>query len=121
MSDINPSRAPIELYIQKAALEFERIRDFLFLHYYATERRDSPFWQYCGNMQIPEQLADNIRLFQDSGRFFRNADELFAIQSWVQVMMGQHLVPRGYHPAVDLIPEDEVIELVAGVRNVIAR
>ncbi len=121
MPDRNFSPVLIERYNQQAAFEFERIRDFLILHYYATERRDSPFWQYCGNMQIPEQLADNIRLFQDSGRFFRNADELFAIQSWVQVMMGQHLVPHGYHPAVDLTPEDEVIELVAGVRNVIAR
>jgi tryptophan 7-halogenase len=111
----------IERYNTQAAFEFERIRDFLILHYFATERRDTPFWQYCGNMQIPEQLADNIRLFRDSGRFFRNAEEMFAITSWVQVMLGQHILPRNYHPAVDLIPEEEVVKLVASVRNVIAR
>ena len=121
MPDRNFSPVVIDRYNRQSAFEFERIRDFLILHYYATERRDTPFWQYCGTMQIPEQLADNISLFRDSGRFFRDADEMFALSSWVQVMMGQHFVPHGYHPAVDLIPEQEVIELVASVRNVIAR
>jgi tryptophan 7-halogenase len=120
MPDRSFSPVLIERYNAQAAFEFERIRDFLILHYFATDRRDSPFWQYCGNMQIPAQLADNIALFRDSGRFFRNAEEMFALTSWVQVMLGQHILPRNYHPAVDLIPEREVDELVSGVRNVIA-
>jgi tryptophan halogenase len=120
MPDRSFSPVLIERYNKQAAFECERIRDFLILHYFATERRDSPFWQYCSSMEIPAQLADNIRLFRDSGRFFRNAEEMFAITSWVQVMLGQHILPRNYHPAVDLIPERELSELVAGVRNVIA-
>ncbi|TMI91280.1 MAG: tryptophan 7-halogenase [Bacillati bacterium ANGP1] len=120
MPDRSFSPVLIERYNAQAAFEFERIRDFLILHYFATERRDSPFWQYCANMSIPEQLADNIALFRDSGRFFRHAEEMFALTSWVQVMLGQHILPRNYHPAVDLIPEREVNELVSGVRNVIA-
>jgi tryptophan 7-halogenase len=121
MPDKSFSPVLIERYNSQAAFEFERIRDFLILHYCATERRDSPFWQYCSAMSIPEPLADNIRLFRDSGRFFRNAEEMFAVTSWVQVMLGQHIVPTGYHPAVDLIPEREVAALVDGVRDVIAR
>jgi tryptophan halogenase len=121
MPDRSCSPAVAERYNRQAAFEFERIRDFLILHYFATERRDTPFWQYCGTMRIPEHLADNISLFRDSGRFFRDADEMFALSSWVQVMMGQHFAPRSYHPAVDLIPEQEVTELVTSVRNVIAR
>ena len=120
MPDRTFSPVLIERYNSQAAFEFERIRDFLILHYFATERRDTPFWQYCGNMQIPEQLADNIRLFQDSGRFYRNAEEMFAITSWVQVMLGQHILPRNYHPAVDLIGASELRELVGGARKVIA-
>jgi tryptophan 7-halogenase len=110
----------IERYNAQAAFEFERIRDFLILHYFATERRDSSFWQYCGNMNIPEPLAETIRLFKDSGRFFRNAEEMFAITSWVQVMLGQHIVPQQYHPAVDLVPDQEVVGLADSVRKVIA-
>lgn len=121
MPDLRFSPALIERFNKQSVFEFERIRDFLILHYFATERRDTPFWEYCANMQIPEQLAENIGLFRDSGRFFRDADEMFALSSWVQVMMGQRFMPTGYHPAVDLIPEQEVTELVASVRNIIAR
>jgi len=121
LPDRNFSPVLIERYNRQASFECERIRDFLILHYFATERRDSPFWQYCSSMQIPAQLADNIRLFRDSGRFFRDAEEMFALTSWVQVMLGQHIVPGHYHPAVDLIPQHELSELVSGVRQVIAR
>ena len=110
----------IERYNTQASFEFERIRDFLILHYFATERRDSSFWQYCGGMSIPEPLAETIRLFKDSGRFFRNAEEMFAITSWVQVLLGQHIEPRQYHPAVDLVPDQEITGLADSIRNVIA-
>jgi tryptophan halogenase len=110
----------IDRYNAQAAFEFERIRDFLILHYWATERRDTSFWRYCSGMSIPEPLADTIRLFKDSGRFFRNAEEMFAITSWVQVMLGQHIVPQHYHPAVDLIPDQEIAGLVDSVKTVIA-
>jgi tryptophan halogenase len=120
MPDRSFSPVLIERYNKQAAFECERIRDFLILHYFATERRDTAFWRYCSSMEIPPQLADNIRLFRDSGRFFRDAEEMFAITSWVQVMLGQHILPRSYHPAVDLIPERELNELVGGVGKVIA-
>ena len=108
-----------ERYNRQVAFEYERIRDFIILHYHASQRRDTPFWQHCASIRIPEQLADNIRLFMDSGRFFRDADEMFAVTSWVQVMVGQGYLPTGYHPAVDLVPERELMELEAAVRGVI--
>jgi tryptophan halogenase len=110
----------IDRYNAQAAFEFERIRDFLILHYWATERKDTPFWRYCSGMDIPETLRDTVGLFKDSGRFFRNAEEMFAITSWVQVMLGQHIVPQRYHPAVDLVPDKEIAGLVDSVRAVIA-
>src|ERR1700730_18143671 len=120
MPDRDFSHVLIERYNSQAAFEIERIRDFLILHYVATERRDSSFWRYCSDMTIPEPLADTIRLFKDSGRFFRNAEEMFAITSWVQVMLGQHIEPQHYHPAVDLVPDQEIAGLVDSVKNVIA-
>jgi tryptophan halogenase len=120
MPDRDFSPVLIDRYNSQAAFEFERIRDFLILHYHATERRDTAFWRYCGEMSIPEPLADTIRLFKDSGRFFRNAEEMFAITSWIQVMLGQHIVPQHYHPAVDLVPEQDVAGLVESVKSVVA-
>jgi tryptophan halogenase len=65
-------------------------------------------------------LAETIELFRDSGRFFRNAEEMFGVTSWVQVMLGQHIVPRKYHPIVDQLPEKELVDLVDGVKSVVA-
>ena len=107
-------------YNAEAAFEMERIRDFLILHYFATERRDTEFWKYCGTMSIPASLEHVIRLFRDSGRFYRNSDEMFALTSWVQVMLGQHVLPRAYHPLVDLVAEPELLRLDQSVRDVIA-
>jgi tryptophan halogenase len=106
---------------QESAFEIERIRDFIILHFCATERDDSPFWNYCRTMDIPETLAENIRLFRDSGRFYRNAEELFAITSWVEVMIGQRIVPERWHPLVDQMPEADLRKFMASVKDVIAR
>jgi tryptophan halogenase len=120
MPERNFSPVLIERYNAQAAFEFERIRDFLILHYWATERKDTDFWRYCSGMDVPDTLCDTVRLFKDSGRFFRNAEEMFAITSWVQVMLGQHIMPEHYHPAVDLVPEQEIRGLIDGVGAVIA-
>ncbi len=106
-------------YNAEAQFEMERIRDFLILHYHVTQRRDSEFWKYCAHMSIPEPLADTIRLFQDSGRFFRNAEEMFALTSWVQVMIGQHLLPAAWHPLVNAVPDGELAQLGESVRGVV--
>ncbi len=110
----------IERYNAQSRFEYEHIRDFLILHYHATERDDTPFWNQCRTMSIPPQLADNIRLFRDSGRFFRDGEEMFAVVSWVQVMLGQHIMPQSYHPLVDQMPDAELAEFMASVGRVVA-
>lgn len=110
----------IDRYNAQERFEFERIRDFLILHYHATERTDSPLWNECRTMRVPEPLAENLRLFRDSGRFFRDAEEMFALPSWVQVMIGQRILPRSYHPVVDEMPDEELVSFAESVRKVIA-
>jgi tryptophan 7-halogenase len=107
-------------YNAQAKFEMERIRDFLILHYHATERRDSEFWQYCGTMSIPDTLHAKLELFRDSGRFFREGEEMFALTSWVQVMIGQRIMPAAYHPLVDAVSDTELVKLAESVRGVIA-
>jgi tryptophan halogenase len=119
MPDAGFSQVLIDRYNAQAGFEFERIRDFLILHYKATERADTSFWNDCRTMAVPAELADNIRLFADSGRFYRNAEEMFALTSWVQVFLGQRITPTGYHPAVDQMPEKSLAEFVDGVRRVV--
>ena len=113
--------ADIAEYNAMTLWEYERIRDFLILHYKVTERTDSPFWNDCRTMSIPESLQRKIDLFASNGRIFRDGLELFAEASWLQVMVGQRLLPKAYHPFADLRPEAEVEAYLHNVRSVIGR
>jgi tryptophan 7-halogenase len=99
--------------------EFEWVRDFIILHYKATERSDSAFWNYCRTMEIPPSLQHRIDLFRSSGRVFREGNELFAKVSWLQVMHGQRIRPTGYHPLTDLLDEEEIAAYLDEVSGVI--
>jgi len=94
-----------------------QIRDFLILHYKATNRRDSAFWRQCASMPVPDSLAHKIALFRETGRVFRKNDELFAENSWVQVMLGQGIVPESYHPIATKMRDDELVRLLGGLRD----
>lgn len=107
-------------YNQMMSQEFEWVRDFIILHYKATERNDSPFWDYCRNMPIPQSLAHRIELFRSHGRVFREGSELFMKVSWLQVLYGQRVTPRSYHPLVDLLGEKEIRTYLKKVEGVIA-
>jgi len=98
-----------------------QIRDFLALHYKVTERRDSPFWRHCAALPIPDSLEHKIELFRETGRVFRRNEELFAENSWVQVMMGQGLMPKTYHPVATKMSADELEGFLAGQREAVAR
>jgi tryptophan 7-halogenase len=113
--------ADIAEYNAMTQWEYERIRDFLILHYKATERDDSEFWNYCRTMPVPDTLQHKIDLFRSNGRVFRDLQELFAEPSWLQVMIGQRIVPQGYHPFADLRSDAEVEAYVANVAQVIAK
>ena len=101
---------PIEVdeYNTQSRLEFEYIRDFIIMHYHVTERDDSPFWNYCRTMDVPESLSRRLKLFEGNGRIFRESFELLFDGSWSQVMTGQRFIPKGYHPIVDLMSADEL-------------
>ena len=81
--------------------EYERIRDFIILHYKATTRVDAPLWQYCGNMDIPEPLAYKIQQFKNSGRVIKYGGDLFAAPNWIAVFLGQEVWPERYDTLVD--------------------
>ncbi len=88
--------------------QYSSIRDFIILHYAATRRDDTAFWHHVRTMALPDTLARKIALFREKGRIFRYDDELFAIPSWVAVMLGQGIVPDGYDPVVDALDEDRI-------------
>jgi tryptophan halogenase len=109
----------IDSYNEQVGFEYEKIRDFLILHYKVTERNDSAFWNYCREMEIPQSLQKKIDVFKANGHVFRFNNELFNEISWVEVMLGQRMTPQGYHPLVDILPEEEFDRRMAQVKRVI--
>jgi tryptophan halogenase len=95
---------------------YDDVRDFIILHYKATQRDDTPFWRYVRDMEIPESLARKIELWRLHGRIFREGAELFGTTSWVAVMLGQNLWPEDYDPMVDSLDEAKVAQAMAQMR-----
>ncbi|HLL12267.1 MAG TPA: tryptophan halogenase family protein [Rubrivivax sp.] len=115
------SAVDIAEYNRQSRFEFEKIRDFLILHYHLNQRDDSPFWRQCAEMEIPESLRQKMQLYASHGRVFRDNNELFAEVAWLQVMQGQNLATRAYHPLVDLLPEAEIVDYLNSVSDVISK
>ncbi|MFY8088632.1 MAG: tryptophan halogenase family protein, partial [Rubrivivax sp.] len=115
------SATDIDEYNRLSRFEFERIRDFIILHYHLNQRTDSAFWVACREMPVPETLTQKLRLFKTHGRIIRENNELFSEPAWLQVMVGQNLMPEGYHPLVDSLPEDSIRDYLGGVHDLMRR
>ena len=107
--------AVIAEYNRQADFEYERIRDFIILHYKATERDDSEFWRYCRDMSVPDTLQRKIDLFRSSGRIFREDEELFSEESWIQVCLGQGIVPDDHDPLVAIKSDAQIAQYLSNI------
>ncbi|MBR2173446.1 MAG: tryptophan 7-halogenase [Sphingopyxis sp.] len=113
--------ANIDAYNRRVRFDYERIRDFVILHYHANQRTDAPFWIRCREMGIPETLARKIELFKSQGQIVREGDELFIEIGWFQVLTGQNIMPRSYHPMADQLTHDELAGFFADIETIVAR
>ncbi|MET4896620.1 tryptophan halogenase family protein [Sphingomonadaceae bacterium jetA1] len=102
-------------------LEYDRIRDFLILHYHATTRSDSPFWDYVRTMPIPDSLAEKMDLWRRRARVVKYREGVFLDASWIAVYLGQGVVPQGWDPRADAVGSPELMRAVATLRADIAR
>jgi tryptophan halogenase len=89
-------------------MEYDRVRDFLILHYHATERDDAPIWNYCRTMPIPESLRHKMELFRHRAHVVTYKDGLFLEPSWLAVYFGQRVMPDAYDPRVAAWSDEEL-------------
>jgi tryptophan halogenase len=115
------NQVEIDAFNAESDLEYQQIRDFLILHYKLNQRDDSPFWNYCRNMQIPETLQHKISLYASSGRILPKDKELFDVKSWLEVMHGQGLRATGYDPLVDVSDTQEIADTFTNIHSVIEK
>jgi tryptophan 7-halogenase len=107
-------------YNRMLTFEFERVRDFLLLHYTTNERADTPFWRHCRTIPRPDSLTEKLELFKGYGRMAREDTELFPVQSWLYIFTGQNIIPRGYEPLADTLNADAVKANLDNIRAVVA-
>ena len=114
-------QADVDEFNLQSKRDLEHIRDFIVLHYHVNERTDSDLWKHVREMDILPSLRHRIELFRETARVFRPSDELFAENSWVQVMMGQGITPHRYHPVADLMGREELKRFLGDIQVKVQR
>jgi len=101
-------------------LEYARVRDFLILHYHATERDDTPFWNYVRTMPIPDSLAEKMATFRARGVVVNYRDGMFLDASWLAVYLGQRVFPQHPDPRTDTLSDAERVKQLGALQSNIA-
>lgn len=107
----------VDEYNRQSQFEIEYIRDFIILHYYLNERDDSQFWLDLRNMDVPDRINEKIRLFRTSGTLTKDNMDIFHESSWLQVMLGQGVMPADYHPLADTLTSAQLEDKLAKTRE----
>jgi tryptophan halogenase len=115
------SAATAKRFNEQASADIERIRDFIVLHYVLTERDDTAFWDECRTMEIPETLRDRIALFRDSAMAYQDGEEIFRVDSWAQVMIGQRLSPRQHHRMGQIMGQPRLRQVMQDLKSSVAK
>ena len=111
------SQATRDDFNDRSRFEMERIRDFIVFHYHYNQRESEVFWDELRAMKVPAPLQHKIDLFRSSARVTPSFDELFDARAWIQVLIGQNLIPATYHPVADQLPEGRLREFLDGLEQ----
>ena len=111
--------ALVDRFNDQSREELERVRDFIILHYHLNERPE-PFWRRMREMDVPDSLAERIALFRDGAHAYQSASDLFRVDSWMQVMLGQRLRPRGYHHVARMMPPGQLRRTLSDIKAGVA-
>lgn len=107
-------------YNRRMTFEYEAIRDFIILHYHLNSRDDSPFWIKCREMDVPETLKRRMEIFKQTGQLYRQNDELFTEVAWLQIMVGQGLIPDDYSPLADNVSSQDIAEYLKNLNSIMS-
>jgi tryptophan halogenase len=111
--------ALIREYNRRMVADYEEVRDFIMLHYCATQREDTPFWRWCRTISLPDSLQERIELFKGHGALREGVDELFRNASWQLVFEGMGIRPKKHCPRVDNLDLSEISATLKMARNAI--
>jgi len=108
-----------EAFNARTLKEYERVRDFLVLHYTATRRDDSEFWRHCQTIEQSDELQRRIEQFREGGRIFEEPNDVFGTASWLAVMYGQGIEPVATNPLIAKLPMARIDSVIRQIRTTI--
>jgi len=108
-----------EAFNARTLKEYERVRDFLVLHYTATCRDDSEFWRHCQTIEQSDELQRRIEQFREGGRIFEEPNDVFGTASWLAVMYGQGIEPVATNPLIAKLPMARIDSVIRQIRATI--
>jgi tryptophan 7-halogenase len=106
----------VDRYNEITRAELEHVRDFIVLHYHANER-DEPMWKQCREMALPDSLAVRVDAWRERAHAWQEPNELFRVDSWLHVMLGQGMQPAQHHPLARALSDDDMRRLLASIRQ----
>jgi tryptophan halogenase len=109
----------IREYNQRLRSDYEEVRDFIVLHYCASQRRDTAFWRWCGDIALPDSLRTRIELFKGHGALKEGVDELFRRTSWQSVFEGMGITPAKHCPRVNNIDLQDIRQTLDTIKAAI--
>jgi len=115
------SQLEVERFNSVTATEYERVRDFIILHYKANQRTDSAMWRDCRAMSVPDSLQQKMQAFKAVGSLERQPWEIFGPDSWLAIYAGFDYLPESYAAQVDNMPNDYLLTNLANMRNSISQ
>ena len=114
------SSSLVDLYNEVSRSEMEHVRDFIILHYHATQR-DEPMWKACREMELPESLGIRLRAWRERAHAWQDGTELFRLDSWAHVFLGQGIMPGPPHPLAAGLADEDLRKLLSSLREPIGR
>lgn len=115
--DTSLAQSDRDEYNARMTLNFERVRDFLLLHYVATERDDTEMWRHFRALTLPDSLQEKIEAWTHRGHLPTYDLSVFLPPSWIAVFTGQRIVPDGFDPRLSALPADRVANYASSVRT----
>jgi tryptophan halogenase len=110
----------VDEYNRRMNVNFERVRDFLLLHYVANQR-DGELWRHFQRLAVPDSLQEKLDAWLARAFIIKYEFGVFLPPSWIAVLLGQNLVPRGYDRRSDLAPDDVAERNAAAIRDAVRR
>ena len=115
--DKRPDPRDIDEFNRVLTLKYEDVRDFLILHYCATERDDTPFWNHVRTMKLPDSLIEKMDAFRERGIVPPSVNNIFQEPSWLAVYYGQRVRPGRPHPVATALDSKQLAARLQETRD----